>query len=149
MAKPPSPPKLHTSMRGVPINMEEMRARNEAAVAVTGRGANLRMNARGDTLAAGGRIDRKREDIDAAYNTQLQGNAKRVDVRAVEADTFETPAQVLERLKAAQAEPKPAKTNLEQKAPPIADVFESEVEADQPKNVAGKDRARRLSEKDD
>ena len=147
-----NPSKMHVSMRGVAVNMEEMRAHNEQAVAVTGRGGRVRMNARGDTLADGGRIDRKREDIDADYNTQLQGNAKRVDVRAIEADTFETPQQVLERLKAAQAAPTPAKTNLESKGAPLADVFETPSSAlgvEPPKDVVSKERARRLTEKDD
>lgn len=153
MAKPPSPPKAHVSMRGIHVNMEEMRAKNEQSVAVTGIGSRVRMNARGDTLTNGGRIDRKREDIDADYNTQLQGNAKRVDVRAVEADTFETPQQVVERLRAEKQEavkvaPKPApQTN------PLADVFETPQTAaaglEEPKNVLNKDRARRLTEKDD
>ncbi|MNK54717.1 hypothetical protein D3C87_737090 [compost metagenome] len=149
MAKPPAPPRVHTSMRGVHINMEEMRAKNEQSVAVTGRGAQLRMNARGDTLANGGRIDRKREDIDADYHTQLNGNAKRVDVRAVEADTFETPQQVLERLRVEKQEaaPKP----VAPKSNPVADVFETPAESglEPPKNVLNKDRARRLTEKDD
>lgn len=154
MAKLPSQPKVHTSMRGVAINMEEMRAKNEQAVAVTGRGAQLRMNARGDTLTTGGRIDRKREDIDADYNVQLQGNAKRVDVRAVEADTFETPEQVMARLRAEKqeaAKPVPAPKAPAPKSQPIADVFETPAETglEPPANVISKDRARRLTEKDD
>lgn len=156
MAKSPSLPKTHTSMRGVQVNMEAMRAKNEGLVAVTGRGSHLRMNARGDTLSEGGRVDKRREDIDAEYNTQLHGNAKRVDVRQVEADTFETPQQVVERLKAAQEVAKQAKvepplaTNTKT---PLADVFEessiNEVSSNQSSTTAPKERTRRLSEKDD
>ncbi len=141
MAKLPT----HTSMRGVQVNMEEMRAKNEQSVAVTGRGAQLRMNARGDMLTAGGHVNKRREDIEAEYNQhKLQGNVKRVDVRAVEPDTFETPQQVVERLKAlkaAQAQAPAAKP--ETSSAPLADVFEA---AEKPAN---KDRVRKISEKDD
>jgi len=134
-------PKSHTSMRGVSINMEEMRAKNEQTVAVTGRGTQLRMNARGDMLTAGGQVNKRREDIEAEYNnSHLQGNVKRVDVRAVEADSFETPQQVVERLKALQAQ----KQNEKAAAPatPAADVG-----AEKP--AVAKDRTRKLSEKED
>lgn len=136
----------HTSMRGVNINMEEMRNKNENSVAVTGIGAQFRMNARGDTLKTGGRVDKKREQIEQEYNLMPQGNAKRVDVRAIEADSFETPQQALERLARHQAIPEVPKPAFKTAT---ADVFESPDAPEAPRNVVGKERARRLTEKED
>lgn len=139
-----SKPIIHKSMRGVVLNMNEMRTAHEDAVAVTGVGSKVpRMNARGDTLLSGGRIDRKREQIEADYNTTLQGNAKRIDVRAPEPDTFETPQAAVERMLKQQAE---AKALAEAQAPRPAVVPQDTVEApadDKPK------RQRNFVEKED
>lgn len=132
--------KAHISMRGVVINMEEMRSKNEDVVAVTGHGSQYKMNARGDTLGLGGRVDRRREEIDSDYQTSLEGNVKRVEARKVEADTFETPQQVVERLKAPKEQPKP----VDQK--PVAPV-DNAVKADEVKQEPKP--VKKLSEKED
>lgn len=51
--------KTHTSMQGKEVDMEKMALRNELSVAV----GNMKVNARGDELGAGGQIVRTREQI--------------------------------------------------------------------------------------
>ena len=130
----------HTSNRGTPINMEEMRLNNESTVAVTGRDSKVAMNARGDTLARGGTVYRRREDIDAEYNRNLQGKVKRVDIRDVQPDEFITPAQIAEKLGELKAHQEQKK--VEKSATPGVDSFA-------PEKPAAPRAARRLSEKDD
>lgn len=139
MAK--APKVVHTSMRGVQINMEEMRSANENSVALSGRGGEIRMNARGDTLKNGGRVDKKREQIEQAYNMMPSGKSKRADVRAVEADTFETPQQVMERMARQESKPTPAAVETPRNV--VADVFDDK--SAKPAKPAG----RRLTEKED
>jgi hypothetical protein len=50
---------LHRSMQGKVVDMNKLVMQNEMAVAV----GNVKVNARGDELGAGGKIIRKREDI--------------------------------------------------------------------------------------
>jgi hypothetical protein len=133
-------PKAHISMRGVQINMEEMRSKNEDVVAVTGHGAQFKMNARGDTLALGGRVDRRREEIDSDYQTSLEGNVKRVESRDIKPDVFETPQEVVERLKVVKEQPKP------QAQKPVVPVDNS-IRADDTKPE--QKPVKKLSEKED
>ena len=51
------------TMQGKTIDMDKLISQNELMPAV----GNLRVNARGDELGAGGKIIRKREEILAAY----------------------------------------------------------------------------------
>jgi len=51
--------KTHTSMRGVPIDMEKLNLQNELMPAV----GNVKVNARGDELGSGGKIVKTREQI--------------------------------------------------------------------------------------
>jgi hypothetical protein len=137
----------HTSMRGVALNMEAMRTKNEQSVAVTGRGAQVRMNARGDTLTTGGRVDKKREQIEQEYNLMPQGKAKRIDVRAVEADSFETPQQALARV--ARQQSIPALPKVEPKRATLDDDFVSPTSDTETSKGATSRTARRLIEKED
>jgi len=148
MSKQPTLPRMHTSMRGVQLNMEEMRSQNEQSVAVTGQGSSLRMNARGDSLAAGGRIDRRREVIDQDYATQLSGKVKNVDVRAVAVDTFETPAQALDRMRKEKETTARAEKPVEQKVEAPKDESPFEETSVDPTPAVQKP-ARKLIEKDD
>ena len=54
---------VHRTMQGKEIDMEKLMNRNELMPAV----GNIRVNARGDELGAGGSIIRKREDVVGAY----------------------------------------------------------------------------------
>ena len=51
--------KTHVSMRGKEVDMEKMSLRNELTPAV----GNVKVNARGDELGAGGQIIRTREQV--------------------------------------------------------------------------------------
>jgi len=51
--------RVYTSMQGKQIDMEKLQLRNELSPAV----GNMKVNARGDELGAGGKIIRTREQI--------------------------------------------------------------------------------------
>ena len=55
--------KTYTSMQGKKIDMDLLRKKNELTPAV----GNVRVNARGDELGAGGKIIKKREDVVKDY----------------------------------------------------------------------------------
>jgi hypothetical protein len=55
--------KVYTSMQGREIDMEKLSIKNELTPAV----GNMKVNARGDELGAGGEIVRTREEILADY----------------------------------------------------------------------------------
>lgn len=55
--------KTYTSMRGKPVDMEKLGLQNELLPAV----GNMKVNARGDQLGAGGKIEKTREEILADY----------------------------------------------------------------------------------
>jgi len=55
--------KIYRSMQGKQVDMDMLRQRNELTQAV----GNARVNARGDELGPGGKIIRKREELDADY----------------------------------------------------------------------------------
>mgnify|MGYP005821971193 FL=1 len=57
--------KTYRSMQGKQVDMDMLRQRNELAVAV----GNARVNARGDELGPGGKIIRKKEELDRDYYT--------------------------------------------------------------------------------
>ena len=51
--------KVYTSMRGTQVDMEKIGLRNELTPAI----GNMKVNARGDELGAGGKIIRTKEQI--------------------------------------------------------------------------------------
>ena len=51
--------RVYTSMQGKQIDMEKLQLRNELSPAI----GNMKVNARGDELGAGGKIVRTREQI--------------------------------------------------------------------------------------
>jgi len=51
--------RIYTSMQGKQIDMEKLQLKNELSPAV----GNMKVNARGDELGAGGKIVRTREQI--------------------------------------------------------------------------------------
>jgi len=55
--------KVYTSAQGKPVDMEKLRNQNETSIAV----GNARVNARGDEIGPGGKIVRKREDLQDEY----------------------------------------------------------------------------------
>lgn len=63
MAMKPAPTKVYKSMTGKPVDVDQLRARNETTLAV----GNARVNARGDEIGPGGKVIRKREEVMAEY----------------------------------------------------------------------------------
>lgn len=55
--------KIYKTMQGREIDMDALLAKNETMPAV----GNVRMNARGDELGAGGQVVRTREEVVAEY----------------------------------------------------------------------------------
>ena len=68
--------KAYRTMRGREVDFEKLSLRNENTPAV----GNMRVNARGDELGAGGKIVRTREQILADY---YQNNPRSVDTVGV------------------------------------------------------------------
>ena len=87
--------KQYRSMQGKPVDMDLLRQRNELTPAV----GNVRVNARGDELGAGGKIIKKREDVlrdfyeDNVEPTQFEASEKvpTVEEPVVEATEVEVP----------------------------------------------------------
>jgi hypothetical protein len=55
--------KIYKSMQGKEVDMEKLRNLNETTLAV----GNSRVNARGDEIGPGGKIVRRREDVQNDY----------------------------------------------------------------------------------
>lgn len=83
--------KLYKSMQGKQVDMEKLMSANELMPAI----GNVKVNARGDELGAGGKIIKKREDVMAEYyenNPKAVPNTiKPVQTKAA-APVVETPA---------------------------------------------------------
>lgn len=68
---------VYRSARGKMVDMDQLRLRNEEAIAV----GNMKVNARGDELGPGGEVVRTRNEIMKEYyqlNTPVVGQAARV-----------------------------------------------------------------------
>lgn len=59
MAMKEQPKTVYRSMQGKEVDMQKLVLQNEMTVAV----GNVKVNARGDELGAGGKIIKKREDV--------------------------------------------------------------------------------------
>jgi hypothetical protein len=83
------PKQIYRSMQGKEVDMNRLVNINELTPAV----GNLKVNARGDELGAGGRIVRKREDIlrEAEANRIVPDQ---INVRAVEEEATTKPVIV-------------------------------------------------------
>lgn len=62
--------KQHTSMQGKVVDMEKLAIKNELTPAV----GNMKVNARGDEIGAGGKIVRTREQVLADYYADKNQN---------------------------------------------------------------------------
>lgn len=86
--------KPQTSMRGKAIDMDALRAQNDENVAI----GNARMNARGDVLGRGGKIEIRREQIIRDFYNRNPHGAVPVSLKPAVPDVFETPAQAMARM---------------------------------------------------
>lgn len=85
---------IPVSMRGIPVDMDAMRAANESSVAI----GNAKMNARGDVMGMGGQIEVRREQIARDYLAKNPHAAQQVSLKPAIPDQFETPEQAMARL---------------------------------------------------
>jgi hypothetical protein len=88
-------------MQGKVVDMEKLMRQNELVPAV----GNMKTNARGDQLGAGGKIIKKREEIVAEY---YEANPKAAPRKAagvgVETTIVETPLPTMAKSKKSQSE---------------------------------------------
>ena len=70
----------HRTARGVPVDMDRIRLANETTIAV----GNMKVNARGDQLGAGGKIIKTRQQIMAEKNKLHKGPIADNSVRVAE-----------------------------------------------------------------
>ena len=107
--------KTYRSMQGKQVEMDMLRQRNELTQAV----GNARVNARGDELGPGGKIIRKKEELDADYyadNPASMPNEEAQVENIAEPVVAETPVQV-----------QPTRTRAQQK---VQQKVEAPVEKD-------------------
>jgi hypothetical protein len=67
----------HKTARGIPVDMDRLRLANETAIAV----GNMKVNARGDQLGAGGKIVKTRAQVLAEKNKLYGALAEDTQVR--------------------------------------------------------------------
>lgn len=120
--------KVQKSMRGVAIDMDALRAQNDEQVAI----GNARMNARGDVMGQGGKIEIRREQIVRDFYAKHPQGMNQVSLKAAMPDTFETPAEAMKRM---------AEVTETPKAPAPSDAL------DAPTGVVDKKKARKLVNK--
>jgi hypothetical protein len=120
--------KVQISMRGIAIDMDAMRSQNDQTIAI----GNARMNARGDIMGQGGKIEIRREQIIRDFYAQHPQGMNQVSLKAALPDTFESPADAWKRIEGAVEET------------PTTSAAEENLDA--PTGVAGK-KARKLVDK--
>jgi hypothetical protein len=82
------------SMRGVVIDMEALMAANESSRAV----GNAGMNARGDVVGQGGKIEITREQRAREYYNSNPQTSNQVSLKPAMPDVFETPEQAVMKI---------------------------------------------------
>jgi hypothetical protein len=70
--------KIYRSAKGVPVNMEELRAANEDRVA----SGNMQVNARGDRLGKGGEVVQKVADLARNAQARMKKTTVKASVKA-------------------------------------------------------------------
>lgn len=80
--------KIYRSAKGVPINMEELRAQNEERVA----SGNMQVNARGDRLGKGGEIVQSVADLARDAQARMKKTSVKASVKSpIEEDVAKLP----------------------------------------------------------
>lgn len=93
---------IHKSARGQEIDMAALTAANGSQKAL----GNVRMNAQGDILDQQGNIIKRRTQIVQDYYKNNPNGVKKVSLKPMGEEVFETPAEALARLQGT-AKPKP------------------------------------------
>lgn len=93
--------KIYKTNRGMSIDYEVLMAQNETATAI----GNMSVNARGDVLGAGGHIVKTRNQVIQEYHQTVAKTQQSVSISTIpEEEFFQTPAQIMEKLKEEKAE---------------------------------------------
>lgn len=82
-----------TTMRGVVLDMGQILAQNETALAI----GNAKMNARGDILGAGGQVIKRKEQVAQEYHRNPNA-IKRMSLKEPVPDVFMTPQEAVDEI---------------------------------------------------
>lgn len=93
-----------TSMKGKSLDLGQIMAQNETALAI----GNAKMNARGDIVGPGGQIVKRHEQIAQDYHRTNPKAVQKISLKEVEPDVFLSPAEAVAKVKAEIAEQKKA-----------------------------------------
>ena len=94
-----------TTMRGKTLDMGELAAKNEKAIAL----GNAKMNARGDLIGLKGNIVKRREVMTQEYYAANPKAVKQVALRDISKEVFVSPAEAVAAQRAEHA-PQPTPT---------------------------------------
>jgi outer membrane biosynthesis protein TonB len=113
--------KMYRTMQGRMIDIEKLRAANESIPAV----GNMKVNARGDQLGAGGQVVTPKETIMRKYYEQPKGMVDDTPTK-----NKPTPAPTVEPVKAIQKMAPVAKKEVKKTQPKPEPVVEQKVETE-------------------
>ena len=113
--------KMYRTMQGRMIDIEKLRAANESIPAV----GNMKVNARGDQLGAGGQVVTPKETIMRKYYEQPKGMVDDTPTK-----NKPTPAPTVEPVKTVQKMTPVAKKEVKKTQPKPEPVVEQKVEAE-------------------
>ena len=113
--------KMYRTMQGRMIDIEKLRAANESIPAV----GNMKVNARGDVLGAGGQVVTPKETIIRKYYEQPKGMVDDTPTK-----NKPTPAPTAEPVKTIQKMTPVAKKEMKKTQPKPEPVVEQKVEAE-------------------
>ena len=109
MVARPTRKKMYRTMQGRMVDIEKLRAANESTQAI----GNMKVNARGDVLGAGGKIVTPKEAVIKKYYEQPKGKVSEAPTRVVQ-----TPAPQPVKVEKKAVEPKKVATPRVTKAAP-------------------------------
>jgi outer membrane biosynthesis protein TonB len=113
--------KMYRTMQGRMIDIEKLRAANESIPAV----GNMKVNARGDQLGAGGQVVTPKETIMRKYYEQPKGMVDDTPTK-----NKPTPAPTVEPVKTVQKMTPVAKKEVKKTQPKPEPVIETKIEAE-------------------
>jgi hypothetical protein len=113
--------KMYRTMQGRMIDIEKLRAANESIPAV----GNMKVNARGDVLGAGGQVVTSKETIIRKYYEQPKGMVDDTPTK-----NKPTPAPTVEPVKTIQKMTPVAKREVKKTQPKPESVVEQKVEVE-------------------
>jgi len=99
--------KMYRSMQGRMIDIEKLRAANEAVQAV----GNMNVNAKGDVLGAGGKVVTKKETVMRKYYEQPKGMVSDAPTKNKPTEAPKTePVKTVQKTAPVASKPAPKKT---------------------------------------